>query len=115
MRGTLPKPSAPRIERLRMKYLEILDPAGFRDDEICARCKFPGSHHRPPATFSYAKTGGSSGKARELPIEARTCNWTDTMTTCPAFCRAIPEGIPSAEDLGFVIDSQSEEEGDWPE
>jgi hypothetical protein len=69
--------------------IEILDPDGFRDDEICARCGFPGSHHRPGKSFSYAKTGASSGKSHEIPITARTCNFTDTLTTCVAFCKGV--------------------------
>jgi hypothetical protein len=67
--------------------IELHNPDDFTDEEICARCGFPGSHHRPPKTFGYAKTGASSGNSHEVPITARTCNFTDTLTTCVAFAR----------------------------
>jgi hypothetical protein len=73
-----------------MKLVDILDPAGFTDDEICARCQEDGKHHRPPKTYSYAKTGASSGNSREIPITARTCNWGGSpLTTCHAFARRL--------------------------
>jgi hypothetical protein len=69
------------------KLIEIVDPKTFTDEEICARCGQAGSYHRPPATYSYAKTGASSGNSREVPITARTCNWSHPLTTCVAFAR----------------------------
>jgi hypothetical protein len=74
-----------------MKLVDITDPAGFEDDERCARCKSKGSYHRPPKTFSYAKTGGSSGKSKEIPITARTCNWSEPLTNCIAFARFVED------------------------
>ena len=71
--------------------IEILDPSGFTDEEVCARCGEDGGHHRPPMTFSYAKTGASSGHSHEVPITARTCNWSHPLTTCIAFSRKAPD------------------------
>jgi len=71
-----------------VKLIDITDPDGFTDEEICARCGDDGSYHRPPKTYSYAKTGGSSGKSHEVPITARTCNWGGSpLTTCHCFAR----------------------------
>lgn len=67
--------------------IEVHDPDEFTDAEICARCGFPGKDHRPPKSFAYAKSNSSSGGAHDVPISARTCNWSNPLTTCIAFCR----------------------------
>ncbi len=60
-----------------------LKAAGHPDDP-CHRCGCRRKHHRPPPTFSYAKSGGSSGKSREIPVLAPTC------CHCPfCFCSCV--------------------------
>lgn len=48
----------------------------------CGRCGCIRKAHEPPKTFSYAKTGASSGKSHELPITARTCCWECKFCMC---------------------------------
>jgi hypothetical protein len=75
-----------------VKLIDITDPSGFTDDEICARCEDPGKLHRPPKSYGYAKTGSSSGNAHEVKILARTCNWGgNPLTTCIAFARKVED------------------------
>jgi len=67
--------------------IEIRNPEEFSDEEVCARCGFPGSDHRPPKSYAYSKSNYSSGGAHEVPILARTCCWSYPLTTCIAFSR----------------------------
>jgi hypothetical protein len=58
----------------------------------CARCGHPDTDHQPPKSFGYAKTGGSSGKSHEVPIQARACCWSNPMCTCVEFVESATEG-----------------------
>jgi len=42
-------------------------------DDPCGHCGCRRKYHRPTKTFSYAKSGGSSGKSVELNVLAPTC------------------------------------------
>ena len=53
--------------------------------DVCLRCAHPRKDHMPPASYAYAKTGFTSGKAHDVQIQARTCCWEQPMCTCIAF------------------------------
>lgn len=64
---------------------QALRQAGHLDDP-CGRCGCMRRYHLPHITFSYAKTGGSSGRSREIPVLAPTscdCKWC--LCSCVAF------------------------------
>lgn len=52
----------------------------------CGRCGCERRFHNPPKSYSYAKTGSSSGKSHMIEIKARTC--CDSCPHCFCFCIA---------------------------
>jgi hypothetical protein len=46
--------------------------AGAPEDP-CGRCGCARKVHRPDSSYSYAKSGGSSGKSHQIPVLAPTC------------------------------------------
>jgi hypothetical protein len=56
------------------------------DYDHCGRCGCERRFHNPPASYSYAKTGASSGRAHQIKILARTC--CDNCPHCFCFCTA---------------------------
>jgi hypothetical protein len=59
--------------------------AGMPSDP-CGRCGCRRKHHFPKPTFSFSKSGGSSGKSRELPVLAPTsCDCPFCICSCVGF------------------------------
>ena len=57
-------------------------------EDPCGRCGCKRIGHLPGRTYSYAKSGGSSGKSREIPVLAPTCCDCEF---CFCFCVAFLE------------------------
>ena len=57
-----------------------------KPDDPCGRCGCSRDAHLPKPTFSYAKSGGSSGKAIEIPVLAPTsCDCPYCICSCVEF------------------------------
>lgn len=55
-------------------------------DDPCAACGCKRKHHLPPRTYSYAKTGGSSGNSHNVYVLAPTCcHSPESFCSCVAF------------------------------
>jgi hypothetical protein len=67
----------------------------------CGRCGCSRAGHQPGKTYSYAKSGGSSGKSHEIPILARTCC---VCKFCFCFCTAFVEPFKGQKFLKCVYD-----------
>ena len=64
-------------------------------DDPCADCGAARKHHLPNRTFSYAKTGASSGNSRELPVLAPTsCDSPNHLCACVAFREVDDARVP---------------------
>ena len=64
-------------------------------DTKCGRCGCIRKHHQNKKTFSYAKSGGSSGKSREILIRAITsCECPFCLCFCIGFIEPVQEINP---------------------
>jgi hypothetical protein len=76
-------------------------------DDPCGRCGCKRVYHLPARTFSYAKSGGSSGKSREISVQAPTscdCKF------CFCFCVAFVEPFPAQPFRFCLYDPQHQED-----
>jgi hypothetical protein len=86
-----------RTERIRALPEEVFSAAqaalksrgSLRDP--CGRCGCRRGQHLPGKTFSYSKSGGSSGKSIELPVLAPTsCDCHHCICSCVGFVEPFP-------------------------
>jgi len=57
----------------------------------CGRCGCRRKGHRPGRSFSFAKTGASSGNSHEIPVRAPTsCDCPFCICSCVGFVEPFP-------------------------
>lgn len=71
--------------------------AAGKPEDPCGRCGCRRDGHLPGKTFSYAKSGGSSGNSKEIPVLAP---WSCDCKYCLCFC---VEFIEPFEGQPFVV------------
>jgi len=76
-------------------------------EDSCGRCGCKRKFHLPNRTYSYAKTGGSSGKSHEILVLAPiSCD----CKFCFCFCVAFVEPFPTQPFRFCVFDPQHQED-----
>ena len=75
-------------------------------EDPCGRCGCKRGTHLPPRTYSYAKTGASSGKSHEIPVQAPTCC---ECKFCFCFCVGFIEPFPNQPFRICVCDPKAKE------
>lgn len=76
--------------------------AGMPEDP-CGRCGCRRKDHFPTPTFSFAKSGGSSGKSHELPCLAPTCC---VCHFCFCFCVAFVEPFAGQKYMQCIYEHE---------
>ncbi len=76
-------------------------------EDPCGRCGCQRIGHLPPPTYSFAKSGGSSGKSHEIPVQAPTCC---SCKYCFCFCVAFVEPFTNQPFRICPCDPNSKEE-----
>lgn len=76
-------------------------------EDPCGRCGCTRIGHLPPPTYSFAKSGGSSGKSHEIPVQAATCC---DCKYCFCFCVAFVEPFLNQPLRICPCDHKSKEE-----
>lgn len=76
-------------------------------DDPCGRCGCKRIFHLPTRTYSFAKSGGSSGKSHEIPTLAPTCCDCEF---CFCFCVAFVEPFPGQPFELCLFDPKHQEE-----
>ena len=91
-------------EQFREAQRRLMSRGKFEDP--CGRCGCKRLTHLPDRTFSYAKSGGSSGKSHEVPVQAPTCC---ECKYCLCFCVGFVEPFIGQPFLMCLSDPKAKE------